>query len=210
MQALLIEGIAELESGLGAAGARRDQYLDEATPAPPLPELTSSAGQAVAPRAASQPCPGPSTSAPSGPALAYSGDAGTSYEGLDLTEDDDCDSGSVEEGGSLYEQLEDDMEEEEGEDGEGWAHSGLGCCSVLEHAAAAAAAGAQTDTIHFAEWETHGRGIASKLMAGMGYVSGESSGGYLFMLHEVSEWKQMVPNAAALHNSHGEVRRCFV
>jgi hypothetical protein len=40
----------------------------------------------------------------------------------------------------------------------------------------AAAAGRQTDTAHFADWEVHSRGIASKLLARMGFVRGKGLG----------------------------------
>lgn len=47
----------------------------------------------------------------------------------------------------------------------------------------AARAGAQTLTAHFAAWEAHSRGIASKLMAAMGYVPGNGLG-------RGSEWER--------------------
>ena len=40
----------------------------------------------------------------------------------------------------------------------------------------AAAVGAHTDTKHFAQWEKHGRGVASRLMAKSGYVQGTGLG----------------------------------
>ncbi|GFR44173.1 hypothetical protein Agub_g5346, partial [Astrephomene gubernaculifera] len=43
---------------------------------------------------------------------------------------------------------------------------------VLGHARLAAAAGALDDTALFADWEAHGRGVASRLLARMGYVRG--------------------------------------
>eukprot|EP00955_Chlamydomonas_euryale_P087286 364282-Chlamydomonas_euryale.AAC.26 len=55
------------------------------------------------------------------------------------------------------------------------AHGGLGL-DVLGHARLAAAAGAMTDSAHFADWEAHSRGVASRLLARMGYVRGTGLG----------------------------------
>lgn len=50
-------------------------------------------------------------------------------------------------------------------------HPELRNCSVQ-----AVRAGPQTDTIHFATWEAHTRGVGSKLMAAMGYRKGSCLG----------------------------------
>ncbi|GFH30937.1 uncharacterized protein HaLaN_29875, partial [Haematococcus lacustris] len=49
-------------------------------------------------------------------------------------------------------------------------HSGLGApLDVFAHARLAVEAGVHQGTLHYAAWEQHSRGIASKLLAAMGY-----------------------------------------
>ncbi|KAF5834120.1 hypothetical protein DUNSADRAFT_9316 [Dunaliella salina] len=48
--------------------------------------------------------------------------------------------------------------------------------SVLGHVREAAEAGQLQDTKHFAQWEKHGRGVASRLMAKSGYTEGSGLG----------------------------------
>eukprot|EP00775_Hariotina_reticulata_P013584 gene13584-13709_t len=62
------------------------------------------------------------------------------------------------------------------EDEEGYARLGLGGGGVLEHAQLAAAAGVSNDTVNFADWEVHSRGIASRLLARMGFKRGGGLG----------------------------------
>ncbi|KAJ9528576.1 hypothetical protein QJQ45_020446 [Haematococcus lacustris] len=68
--------------------------------------------------------------------------------------------------------------EEEGEEEEAaLQHSGLGApLDVFAHARLAVEAGVHQGTLHYAAWEQHSRGIASKLLAAMGYVKGSGLG----------------------------------
>ncbi|KAL6747864.1 hypothetical protein V8C86DRAFT_1250861 [Haematococcus lacustris] len=68
-------------------------------------------------------------------------------------------------------------EEEEEEEEEALQHSGLGApLDVFAHARLAVEAGVHKGTLHYAAWEQHSRGIASKLLAAMGYVKGSGLG----------------------------------
>ena len=49
-------------------------------------------------------------------------------------------------------------------------------CHLYPCLVQAAEAGPQTDVAHFAGWESHTRGIGSKLMASWGYVKGQGLG----------------------------------
>lgn len=104
--------------------------------------------------------------------------------------------------------LDSDGDFDPGEDGR---HDGLGLGSVLDHAQAAAA-GAQTDTAHFASFEAHSRGIASKLMASMGYVAGKKACVNVFALHVLAPCKLEMCNVmlgVPLHCSPSlAVHRC--
>ena len=75
--------------------------------------------------------------------------------------------------GDDYESGGDEEEECGGEEGDAPMAWGV---DMLGHARLAAAAGAQTDTAHFAEWEENSRGIASKLLARMGCAGGQAGG----------------------------------
>ncbi|KAG1326471.1 Zinc finger CCCH domain-containing protein 18 [Cocos nucifera] len=88
-------------------------------------------------------------------------DALSISEYAEMSDDEDDDSSS---GTSEYSEEEEDGENETG-------HQGIGFLD-----ATTTARGIQTDTALFAKWEHHTRGIASKMMASMGYREGMGLG----------------------------------